>query len=216
MASLAPRRLTLVSRSARLDGVACAAPEALRGLLATADAVLTGTDRVVLTPADLAARCGAPLVVVDLGVPRNVEAAVAAVPGVVLHDVDALASAVGRALDRRRAAIPAAEALVDAAVEAVAQAAPRLRREALVSDVRRRAEATRQAAVAAVCGACRDRTCVSDAREALPGPGPCTDPDRLTRTVTTRVLHDLTRALRTDLDLTDDVLRRLFALPADA
>lgn len=196
IASMAPQRLTLVSRSARLDGVECALPEALPGLLATADAVLTGTDRVVITPADLSGRDGAPLAVVDLGAPRNVDAAVADVPGVVLHDVDALATAVGRALELRREAIPAAEALVEAAVEAFEQAAPRLRREALVADIRRRAEQTRRDAVAAAGG--HD------------------DLDRLTKTITKRVLHDLTRALRTDVDLTDDVLRRLFALPTDA
>lgn len=215
--SAAAAAVTLVSRSAQIDGVRCARPEALLGLLETADVVLAGTDRVVLRPSDLARR-GADrrLAVVDLGVPRNVDPAVADVPGVVLHDVDALAVAVERALERRRQSVPHAEALVEDAVASFARSAPRVRREALIGQVRRRAERARRQAVDAACGACRDRTCQPEDSAAVPGPGPCVAPDRLTRTVTTRVLHDLTRALRTDLDLDEGDLRRLFALPDDA
>ncbi|MEM8559106.1 MAG: glutamyl-tRNA reductase [Bacteroidota bacterium] len=217
--------LTLVSRAAQVDGVRCVPPSALPDLLATTDVVLTGTDRVVLHAHDLAERApDRTLTVVDLGVPRNVAADVTDVPGVALYDVDALASAVDRTLDRRRQSVPAAEALVDEAVDAYDDAVLRVRREALVAQFRRRAERTRRDAVAAVCGVCADRTCWADepaevveqAAGIVPGPGCCTDPDRLTRTVTTRVLHDLTRGLRSDLDLDEDTLRRLFAFSSDA
>ena len=207
------RSVTLVSRSARLPGLRCVRSEALAGLLRDADVVLTGTDRVVLHASDLDGRGGRPLAIVDLGVPRNVDPGVTAVEGVTLHDVDALAAAVHASLARRRQSVPAAEAIAEHAAAAYRQAVPQVRREALIAQVRRRAERVRRDALAAACGRCRDRTCGSD--EARPGPGPCTDPDRLTRTVTTRVLHDLTRGLRSDLDLRESDLRRLFALSAD-
>jgi glutamyl-tRNA reductase len=211
----APARLDLVSRRPGPSGVATHAPDALPGLLVGADVVFTGTDRTVITPDDLGGRAPRPLTIVDLGVPRNVVPSVGAVPGVRLHDVDALRGVVDEALVERRAAVPAAEGLVGTAVEAFAGVEARLVRERLVADLRRQAERTRRAAVAAVCGRCADATCLDDAApEARPGPGPCSDPDRLTRTLTTRLLHDLTAGLRAGADAVDDAtLRRLFALP---
>ena len=211
VASAAPARLDLVSRSADLAGVSCHTPDALPRLLSEVDVVFTGTDRVAVRPADLAGRGGRPLVLVDLGVPRNVAEGVGAVPGVTLHDVDALRRAVDAGLAERRAAVPAAERIVDDALDAFAETARRVQREAVVADVRRRAEQTRRETVAAVCRRCPDPTCLPthDDADVRPGPGPCSDPEHLTRTLTTRLLHDVTRGLRaTDLD--DDVLRRLF------
>ena len=228
----APARVDLVSRRAVPGSVACHAPDALPGLLADADVVFTGTDRVVITPADLSARPARPLAIVDLGVPRNVASAVAGIAGVRLFDVDALRGVVDAALAERRAAVPAAERLVADAVEAFAGIEARLERERLVADLRRQAEKTRRAAVAAVCGRCADPTCLDEAApdgsrtarprtaglqtaDLRPGPGPCSDPERLTKTLTTRLLHDLTRGLRTDAGSIDDAtLRRLFALDA--
>jgi len=63
------------------------------------------------------------------------------------------------------------------------------------ADFRRRAETIRQDTLGYVCGKCDDRTCGGDG--AVPGEGPCSDPDTLTRTLTTRLLHDVTAALRT-------------------
>lgn len=217
----APARLDLVSRRAVMGSTACHTPDALPGLLGGADVVFTGTDRVVITPGDLSARPDRPLTVVDLGVPRNVAASVGHVAGVRLYDVDALRSVVDAALAERRAAVPDAEHLVAAAVEAFAGVEVRLERERLVADLRRQAERTRRAAVAAVCGRCTDATCLDDEADvsegrpvARPGPGPCSDPDRLTRTLTTRLLHDLTNGLRASTGTVDDAtLRRLFALP---
>lgn len=213
VAGTAPAQLSLVSRHARIPGVACHPPEALSALLASADVVFTGTDRVAVRAADLAARAGRPLTLVDLGVPRNVDPEVAHLPGVTLHDVDALRDVVGAGLAERRAAVPEAEQMVQAALERFAGTKARVGRERLVADMRRRAERTRREAVAYVCGRCPDRTCVSDPAAAAPGPGPCSDPDRLTRTVATRLLHDLTRGLRQEAGLDEAALRRLFALP---
>ncbi len=79
--------------------------EARAGALASADVIFacTGAASPVVTPAHLAADAGGaprgPRLVVDLGVPRNVDPEVAALPGVALWDVDALAGNPGAARD---------------------------------------------------------------------------------------------------------------------
>jgi len=82
--------------AASLGGRA-ADPHELRDALAGADLVVSSTGAVGLVivaedfPADrLAERGGAPLVVVDLALPRDVDPAVGALPGVTLIDLDAL------------------------------------------------------------------------------------------------------------------------------
>jgi glutamyl-tRNA reductase len=61
----------------------------------------------------LRARRGRPLLLLDLGVPRNVEAGVAALDGVFLHTVDAVRGHVDENLCRRRRAVPRVEAIVE-------------------------------------------------------------------------------------------------------
>ena len=53
-----------------------------------------------------------PLLLVDLGLPRCVEAAAANLPGVFLYDLDALEELVAGALAVRREAVPAVEAII--------------------------------------------------------------------------------------------------------
>ena len=74
---------------------------------------------------------------------------------------------------------------------------------------RRRAEATRRETLAYVCRKCDDRTCGSDGT--APGDGRCSDPETLTRTLTTRLLHDVTAAIRSG-EGDDATVRRLLAL----
>ncbi|MBI4677200.1 MAG: glutamyl-tRNA reductase [Elusimicrobia bacterium] len=57
-------------------------------------------------------RGGRPLVVIDLGVPRNVDPASAGLPGVHLYDVDDLEAVIAGSLARRRGEIEAAEAIL--------------------------------------------------------------------------------------------------------
>lgn len=54
-----------------------------------------------------------PLLVLDLAMPRNVEPEVAGLPGVALLDLDALRTPLASAEEARRAAVPAAERIVD-------------------------------------------------------------------------------------------------------
>jgi glutamyl-tRNA reductase len=98
-------------------------PEAL----AAADVVLVstgaslpvlGADVVVPAAHERAGAPGRPsLVVVDLGVPRNVDPAVAAVPGVELLDMDDLTAHAERAMAGRRAELAAAQEIVRQEVE---------------------------------------------------------------------------------------------------
>ncbi|WP_412061146.1 hypothetical protein [Rubrivirga sp. IMCC45206] len=207
--------LTLVSAHAPAHaGFDVVRPDGLADLLPTTDALFTGTDRAVLS-ADAAALAwadGAARAVVDLGVPRNVEAAVSAIDGVALADVDALGAVVDASLAARQAAVPRVEARVEQALVALRDALDGLAREQLVGDFRRRAEATRQETLAYVCGKCDDRTCGGDG--AAPGDGLCSDPETLSRTLTTRLLHDVTAAIRSG-EGDDETVRRLLALDRD-
>ena len=60
-----------------------------------------------------AARGGRPLFLVDIAVPRDVDPDAGLVDGVTLVDLDTLGEAVDRNLERRRAELPAAEAIVE-------------------------------------------------------------------------------------------------------
>ncbi|MHB8506410.1 MAG: glutamyl-tRNA reductase, partial [Acidimicrobiales bacterium] len=94
-----------------------------------------------------------PLVVVDLGVPRNVDPAVGELPGVTRYDLEDLKGRAEAAMAGRRSEIPRADAIVDRELErwkdAVAQravAAP------VVAALRARAEALRAAEVQRLAG----------------------------------------------------------------
>jgi glutamyl-tRNA reductase len=86
--------------------------------LADADLVLccTAAPGTILSRDDvaaaLAARPARPLVCLDLAVPRDIDPAVAALPGVLLRDVDALAPICAAARRQRQGAIVAAQAIV--------------------------------------------------------------------------------------------------------
>jgi glutamyl-tRNA reductase len=60
----------------------------------------------------VAARQGRPLVVIDLGVPRNVDPAAADIPGVHLYNVDHLEAVISETLARRRGELQDAEDIV--------------------------------------------------------------------------------------------------------
>lgn len=207
--------VTLVSAHAPAHhGFTVVRPDALPDALPDADVVFTAANRSVLDAGTARAAWadGRPRTVLDLGVPRNVEPDVAALPHVALYDIDALGAVVDAGLQAREAAVPEAEGMVEDALRSLQGDLDALRREALVGDVRRRAEQIRQETLDYVCGRCRDRTCEPDET----GSARCSDPDRLTRTLTNRLFHDLTAALRDrPSDLDEGALRRLFALDTD-
>ena len=214
LADVGAASLTLVSAHApEHHGFHVVRPDAVAEALPATDVLFTATDRTALTAADARAAWseGAPRVVVDLGLPRNVETAVGALPGVTLADVDALGAVVDAGLEARQDAVPEVEAAIEAALDRLGDELDTLGREALVADFRRRSEAIRQETLAYVCGKCEDRTCGAAVEAEAPGHGPCSDLEMLTQTLTTRLLHDVTAALRASPS-DDDTLRQLLAL----
>jgi glutamyl-tRNA reductase len=113
--------------------------------------VATGADQPVVLGGPLAAArtncgtAGSPLLVIDLAMPRNVEASVSAIAGVTVVDLDALHVPIAAAEETRRTAVPAAEHIVEAELRsftdwlnaAAAREAIRPLREALVAVCRR-------------------------------------------------------------------------------
>src|SRR6266576_4669562 len=59
------------------------------------------------------ARRGKPLCILDLGVPRDVDPAIAQIENVFLYDIDDLQTVAAQATARRRDEVPAAERIVE-------------------------------------------------------------------------------------------------------
>jgi glutamyl-tRNA reductase len=110
-------------RLARAIGAERVALAALEDLAGDVDVIIASTDSAttVLDAATIETfqrrREGRPLCIVDMAVPRDVDAAAADVPGVTLIDIDDLGRRVGARLDERRQTIPAAEEIIDAELE---------------------------------------------------------------------------------------------------
>jgi glutamyl-tRNA reductase len=102
-------------------GAAAGLPE-LPAALRDADIVISSTGALtfVLTPdlvaAAMAGRAHRPLFLIDIAVPRDVDPAVAAIPGVSLTDIDRLSETIDVTLEHRQAAIPLVEQIIDAHV----------------------------------------------------------------------------------------------------
>jgi glutamyl-tRNA reductase len=160
LVKLGARDVILVNRTAGRSALlaselhARSAPwETLHCQIAMADiaVVATGADQPVVLGGPLAAArtncgtAGSPLLVIDLAMPRNVEASVSAIAGVTVVDLDALHVPIAAAEETRRTAVPAAEHIVEAELRsftdwlnaAAAREAIRPLREALVAVCRR-------------------------------------------------------------------------------
>lgn len=104
-----------------LGGVAVAA-DRVDEVAAGVDLIISSTSSTtpVLHRADVeryqALRRDRPLAILDIAVPRDVDAEVGAIPGVLLTDLDALGERMERALSDRRGQLPAAEVIIDSEV----------------------------------------------------------------------------------------------------
>ena len=125
-------------RAARLENVA--------DEIAEADVVLSAVaaESHVLEVEDFARRSG-PLLVVDLGVPRNVDPAVGVLDGISLLDMDALSASVSRALGGRQEEAVAARAIVAAEVERYRTASRQRGAAPVIAALRARVETLRVA-----------------------------------------------------------------------
>ena len=123
----------------------------LPDVLTRVDVLLTATDssEVHIERSDVEAvmerRGGAPLLIVDVAVPRDVDPGAGQVPGVTLHDVDDLHELTEAALDERRREVATVREIIGQELErfqtdrAAREVAP------LVTELRARAEDIRQA-----------------------------------------------------------------------
>jgi glutamyl-tRNA reductase len=168
---------------------AAAVPFAERGAaLGTADLVIasTGADEPVITRHHLAearlARRSRPLLVVDLGVPRNVEPAAGKVENVFLHTLDSLEHLIQRNLKRRKEEVPRAEEIVDEELAHFHGWYRSLQAEPLIAQLQKQAERLRRQELA----------------QALPHFPAATHEhlDRLTRSLVRKILHHPSNRLR--------------------
>jgi glutamyl-tRNA reductase len=129
---------TCAMRAVALDDVATE--------LAEADVILTAVaaEAHVLRVADFAS-VDAPLLVVDLGVPRNVDPEVGALPGVTLLDMDTLRAAVAQALGDRAEESVAARQIVATEVERYRTASRQRGAAPIIASLRARLESLRVA-----------------------------------------------------------------------
>lgn len=172
--------------------------------------VTTGADEPVLTRAQLkeamSHRRTQPLLVVDLGVPRNVEPSAAKVNNLFLHTVDSLEHIIERNLKRRKEEVPRVEEILDQELNLYRSWFRGLGAEPLVARLQKQAEKIRQRELAA-------------ALQRFP-PETHADLERLTRSLVRKVLHHPSSNLRGQggnaHDLTRlDFVRELFHLDDD-
>ncbi len=166
--------------------------KALPEALLTADVVFTSvgtTHPIVETPVLAAAVADRSpedsLLVVDLGVPRNVEPAAASIDGVTLLDMDALRSAVEAALSGRQGEVAHAREIVSDELERYRVAARARGAAPVVSALRSRAEAVRRAELD------RYRSKLADLNEEQ-----WEQVEAVTRSTVAKLLHDPTVALK--------------------
>jgi len=182
--------------------------EALR----TADLVIasTGAEEPVLTRAQIKAamahRPSRPLLVVDLGVPRNVEPKAGRLENVFLYAIDSLDHLIQRNLKRRKEEVPKVEEIIEQELGHFRSWVRGLEAEPLIARLQKQAEKTRRQELAA-------------ALERFP-PETHEELERLTRSLVRKILHHPSTRLRTreggagDLSRLD-MVRELFHLDDD-
>ena len=113
--------------------------------LAQADVVLccTGAPHLVLTRADVEAarradEAGRRQVFIDISVPRNLDPAIAQIPGVVLHDVDGLREVANRNRHERESAVEAVRAILESELSDVETWIRNLRVTPMIASLRSR------------------------------------------------------------------------------
>jgi glutamyl-tRNA reductase len=159
----------------------------LPAALIAADVLLasTGSPEVLLEAGDLepvlAARQGRPLLIVDIAVPRDVDPAVGALPGVTLLDMDDLTAAAAVAMAGRRQEVPKAEAIVAEEVERYLDVSAQRHVAPLVAALHERGEEIRAAELTRF-------------RRRLTGldPTQAAAVEALTRGIVAKLLHDPT------------------------
>jgi glutamyl-tRNA reductase len=189
-------RLTVTNRTAaRAEEFLAEFPSALSHpfdervrAVAAADLVVvaTGAEEPVLTAGHLEAamvrRSGRPLLVVDLGVPRNVDPAAARLGNVFLHHIDSLETLIQRNLKRRREEVPRVEEILEEELDLLLAWYRGMEAEPVIARLQKQAERVRRQEVSAALGQFPAET-----HEQL---------DRLTRSLVRKILHHPSKRLR--------------------
>jgi glutamyl-tRNA reductase len=170
--------------------------------------VSTGADEPVLTRRQIkeamSHRRSRPLLVVDLGVPRNVEPAASRVENVFLHTVDSLDNLIQRNLKLRKEEVPRVEEIIDQELGLFRTWFRGLEAEPLIARLQKQAEKIRRQELAEAV-----TRFPAETHEEL---------ERLTRSLVRKILHHPSTRLRAkdgeDLSRLD-LVRELFHLDDD-
>jgi glutamyl-tRNA reductase len=187
----------------------------LAGALTDVDAVITatGSPHPVIYADDVAPileqRQGAPLVFVDIAVPRDVDLEVGSLPGVVLHDIDQLEAARDQNLSRRFAAVPEVEEIVARETQRVMEWLHGREAADLLAELRQHARAV---ADAELKSALRKLEGIDENTEEVIS--------RMANRIVSKLLHQPTRQLkarapRGDFEVYCDAVVDLFGLDHD-
>jgi glutamyl-tRNA reductase len=212
---VANRTLTAAHRLAERIGGDAVDFEQLADELARADIVISSTDAPHLllghpeVETAMRARPGRPMVLIDIAVPRDLDAAAADVPGVTLYDIDDLERVVEVNLNGRRVEADRAENIVAEEATRFGQWRRGLAVVPTITSLRDKAEAIRQSELDKTTGQWNGLS--EQDRERI---------DQLTRSIVNRLLHEPTVRLKDAVDDGDvvehvETVRHLFGLEAD-
>jgi len=178
-------------RQAQIVIAASGAPEAL---------VTVETLREVMQHRD-----GAPLLVIDIGVPRDFEPEVRHLPGVEYYDVDDLRTVADRNAEARRSEVDAVQAIVESEATKFQVWAASMQVQPTIATLAERVESIRQAELAKTLRRVRDAEQRAQFEEFA---------DALTRALAKQILADPINVLRErgDLNFTLEAARALFRL----
>lgn len=204
-------------RAAEVAGRLHATASGLDGLgeeLVLADVVVAATSSeapvlgVALVSAAMARRPDRPLVLVDLGVPADVEREAGGIDGAQLFDVDDLRAGLDDAMASRLREVPKVEEIVEEEVAEFGRRYRELEVEPLLAELRRQAELIRERELER---ALRDLGDVD--------PAVAERMEHLTRALVKKLLHDPTVRLREragagDADEVAHTVRELFGITA--
>lgn len=171
----------------------------------------TAAPDIVISANDIAAaaaqRDTRPLFIFDIAVPRDVDPAVADLPGVELIDLDGLRQQLDAAMDARRLEVPHVEAIIEEELRNLDVALRELDVRPTIVELRTRAEHVRRCEVERTLRALGDSN--ASVAEQL---------DLLTRALVNKILHDPTAYLKQmahegEAAAATAVARELFGLP---
>lgn len=184
-------------------------------LMAEADVVVctTGAPHTILHAPDvarmMAKRDQRPMLMVDLAVPRDIEADVATVPGIMLTDVDALQSVVDDNLAQREASIPLVETIISKESKAFRQWLQSRRIVPVITDLRRKVQTVADAELQTALNRLPE---LGEQERAVV--------EQLAHRIVNKVLHQPTVSLRQraaaeDAEEYSQFVRDLFAIPSE-